>query len=181
MQICYIILGLICVLSGASSYSQTLSVCYQANCLKKTSFSVSPDTRNQIESFFSSITSATEEREAIRHAVRRLYLEAAEYSPISSDRGGNFKDTSVQGRMDCVDHSRNDNTFLIYIQQQGWLNYHQVGKIVWRNPLLINLHYASQIIDVNTGSSWVVDTWFLDFGELATVVPYEQWKSGYSP
>ena len=181
MQFLYIILGLVCVLNSVPSFSQTLSVCYQANCLEKTSFTVSSDTRSQIGIFFSSITSATEEREAIRHAVRRLYLEAAKYSPIASDRGGNFKDTSVKGRMDCVDHSRNDTTFLNFIQQQGWLNYHQVGEIVWRNPLLINLHYASQIIDTNTGDSWVVDTWFLDFGKLATVMPYSQWKSGYSP
>ena len=181
MRILYIILGLVFVLSSVPSFSQTLSVCYQANCLEKTSFTVSSGTRSQVGIFFSSVTSATEEREAIRHAVRRLYLEAAKYSPIASDRGGNFKDSSVKGRMDCVDHSRNDTTFLIYIQQQGWLNYHQIGEIVWRNPLLINLHYASQIIDINAGNSWVVDTWFLDFGELATVVPYEQWKSGYSP
>lgn len=181
MRILYIILSLVCVLSSVPSFSQTLSVCYQANCLEKTSFTVSSDTRNQVGIFFSSVTSATEEREAIRHAVRRLYLEAAKYSPIASDRGGNFKDSSVKGRMDCVDHSRNDTTFLIYIQQQGWLNYHQIGEIVWRNPLLINLHYASQIIDINNGNSWVVDTWFLDFGKLATVIPYEQWKSGYSP
>jgi len=181
MRNLYIILGLVCVLSSVPVFSQTLSVCYQANCLEKTSFTVSSDTRSQIEIFFSSVTSAIEEREAIRHALRRLYLEAAKYSPIASDRGGNFKDVSVKGRMDCVDHSRNDTTFLIYIQQQGWLNYHQVGEIVWRNPLLINLHYASQIIDNNVGTSWVVDTWFLDFGQLATVIPYEQWKSGYSP
>jgi hypothetical protein len=181
MRILYIIIGLVCVLSSVPSFSQTLSVCYQANCLEKTSFTVSSDTRSQVGILFSSITSATEEREAIRHAVRRLYLEAAKYSPIASDRGGNFKDASVKGRMDCVDHSRNDTTFLNYIQQQGWLNYHQIGEIVWRNPLLINLHYASQIIDINAGTSWVVDTWFLDFGKLATVMPYEQWKSGYSP
>ena len=181
MRNLYIILGLVCVLSSVPVFSQTLSVCYQANCFEKTSFTVSSDTRSQVGTFFSSVTSAIEEREAIRHALRRLYLEAAKYSPIASDRGGNFKDASVKGRMDCVDHSRNDTTFLIYIQQQGWLKYHQVGEIVWRNPLLINLHYASQIIDNNVGNSWVVDTWFLDFGQLATVIPYEQWKSGYSP
>lgn len=182
MQIIYIILVFACLLlSSTPSFSQMLSVCYQANCFKKTSFNVLQDTRDQIEVFFSSVTSASEERDAIRHAVRRLYLEAAKNSPIASDRGGNFNDISVHGRMDCVDHSRNDTTFLMYIQQQGWLKYHQVGEIVWRNPLLINLHYASQIFDNNTGDSWVVDTWFLDFGELATVIPYEQWKGGYYP
>jgi hypothetical protein len=181
MRILYIILGLVCAFSSVPSLSQTLSVCYQANCLEKTSFTVSSDAHSQVGIFFSSVTSAIEEREAIRHGVRRLYLEAAKYSPIASDRGGNFKDSSVKGRMDCVDHSKNDTTFLVYIQQQGWLNYHQIGEIVWRNPLFINLHYASHIIDINNMNSWVVDTWFLDFGELATVIPYEQWKSGYSP
>lgn len=172
---------MVCGFNSSLVLGQKLSVCYQANCLEEVNFTVSEDTHNQISTFFLLITSAIEEREAIRHAVRSLYLEAAKYSPIASDRGGNFKDYSVQGRMDCVDHSRNDTTFLNYIQQQGWLNYHKVGEIVWRNPLLINLHYASQIIEINTLHSWVVDTWFLDFGELATVLPYAQWKSGYSP
>lgn len=181
MQVFSIILVLASVLSSTPSFSQTLSVCYHANCFKKVTLKVSSNTHSQVGAFFSSITSATEEREAIRHAVRKLYLEAAKYSPIASDRGGNFNDTSADGRMDCVDHSRNDTTFLTYLQQQGWLSYHRVGEIVWRNPLIINLHYASQVIDINTGNSWVVDTWFLDFGELAIVIPYEQWKSGYSP
>tara|TARA_B110000881_G_scaffold106145_1_gene93144 strand:- start:368 stop:913 length:546 start_codon:yes stop_codon:yes gene_type:complete len=181
MRNLYIILGLVCVFISAPSLGQTLPVCYQANCLEKTSFTVSSDVHSQVGIFFSSVTSAIEEREAIRHGVRRLYLEAAKYSPIASDRGGNFKDSSVKGRMDCVDHSRNDTTFLVYIQQQGWLKYHQIGEIVWRNPLFINLHYASHIIDISSMNSWVVDTWFLDFGELATVIPYEKWKNGYSP
>ena len=168
-------------LNSTLAISQTLPVCYQANCLKEVNFPVSEDAYGQIRKLFLSITSAIEEREAIRHALRRLYLEASKHSPIAADRGGNFKDYSVQGRMDCVDHSRNDTTFLNYIQQQGWLNYHQVGEIVWRNPLFINLHYASRIIEVNTSYSWVVDTWFLDFGKLAIVIPYDQWKNGYSP
>tara|TARA_B100000686_G_scaffold341164_1_gene418121 strand:+ start:75 stop:626 length:552 start_codon:yes stop_codon:yes gene_type:complete len=181
MRILYVILALVCVLNSSLAFSQKLSVCYQANCLEEINFTVSEGTHRKINTFFLLITSAIEEREAIRHAVRSLYLEAAKHSPIASDRGGNFKDYSVKGRMDCVDHSRNSTKFITYIQQQGWLNYHKVGEIVWRNPLLINLHYASQIIEINTLRSWVVDTWFLDFGELATVVPYDKWKDGYSP
>jgi hypothetical protein len=181
MKIFSIILVLAFVLSSAPSFCQTLSVCYHANCFKNKTFEVSSNTRNQVSAFFSSVTSAADEREAIRYAVRELYFEAAKYSPIASDRGGNFSDMGVDGRMDCVDHSRNDTNFLTYFQQQGWLHYHRVGEIVWRNPQIINLHYASQVLNINTGASWIIDTWFLDFGELAVVMPYEQWKSGYSP
>jgi hypothetical protein len=181
MKVFSIILVLASALSSAPSFCQPLSVCYHANCFKKTTFEVSSNTRNQVSAFFSSVTSAADEREAIRYAVHELYFEAAKYSPIASDRGGNFSDTGADGRMDCVDHSRNDTTFLTYLQQQGWLHYHRVGEIVWRNPLIINLHYASQVLEINTGASWIIDTWFLDFGELAIVMPYEQWKSGHSP
>jgi len=30
-------------------------------------------------------------------------------------------------------------------------------------------------------AAWAVDTWFKDFGELAVIVPYEWWRSGYEP
>ncbi len=181
MKVFFTILVLASVLSSTPSFCQTLLVCYHANCFKKKTFEISSNTHNQVATFFSSVTSAADEREAIRYAVRELYLEAAKYSPIASDRGGNFSDITADGRMDCVDHSRNNFTFLTYMQQQGWLQYHRVGEIVWRNPLIINLHYAGQILDINTGTSWVIDTWFHDFGELAVIIPYEQWKNGYYP
>lgn len=181
IKVFFKILVLVFGLSSVLSFSQTLSICYHANCFKKATFEVSSNTHHQISAIFSLVYSAEGEREAIRHAVRELYLEAAKYSPIGSDLGGNFSDITENGRMDCVDHSKNDSTFLTYLQQQGWLRYHRVGEIVWRNPLIINLHYASQVIDTSTEASWVIDTWFLDFGELAVVMPYEQWKRGYSP
>lgn len=181
MKVFFTIFILASVLSSTPSFCQTLSVCYHANCFKKKTFEISSNTRDQVSAFFASVTSAADEREALRYAVRELYLEVAKYSPIASDRGGNFSDITADGRMDCVDHSRNNFTFLTYIQQQDWLQYHRAGEIVWRNPLIINLHYASQILDINTGASWVIDTWFHDFGELAVVIPYEQWKNGYYP
>ena len=48
--------------------------------------------------------------------------------PIWQDKGGNFRDGPAEGRMDCVDHSSNVSTFLTYLQDHGWLQYHTVGK-----------------------------------------------------
>ncbi|MGL6070944.1 hypothetical protein [Craterilacuibacter sp.] len=119
-----------------------------------------------------------EERAAIAQAVQRLYLAAAEHAPIAADRGGNFADGSADGRMDCVDHSQNDTTFLQYLAQQGLLQHHRVAAPVWRAPWIIDLHYASQIIEIASETPWVVDSWFFDFGHEPVVVPYQQWKKG---
>lgn len=171
---------MIFVLASPSVFCQPLSVCYNWSCFRQATFEVSPVAREQIAGYFLSVTSASQEREAIRQAVRQLYLEASRFAPVAADRSGNLYDSFTEGRMDCVDHSKNTLLFLTYFQQQGWLHYHQVAGIVARAPWLINRHYASQIVEMNNDTAWVVDNWFLDFGEPATVMLYEAWKQGDS-
>jgi len=76
MKVFFTILVLASVLSSTPSFCQTLLVCYHANCFKKKTFEISSNTHNQVATFFSSVTSAADERKAIRYAVRELYLEA---------------------------------------------------------------------------------------------------------
>lgn len=169
------------VLASRPVLSQTLPVCYNWGCFRQAAVEISPATRAQIAGFFLPVTSAPEEREALRHAVRQLYLEAARFAPIAADRGGNLNDSFTDGRMDCVDHSRNNLVFLTYLQQQGWLRYHRVAGIASRAPWLINRHYASQITETATDTLWVVDSWFADFGKPAAILLQEEWQQGYSP
>ena len=101
---------------------------------------VDADARARLQALFQHINSAAAERDAVRDAVQQLYLNAGAQSPIYQDKGGNFRVGLAEGRMDCAYHSTNTTTFLNYLAAQGWLQYHSVGKPVYRLPRIIDLH-----------------------------------------
>ena len=132
---------------------------------------------------------AAQEREGISTAIGRLLGWAGQQSPISADRGGNYADDAVYGRMDCIDHSTTTTRLLRLLEKQGWLHFHRVLEPVLRRRLLIFDHFAAQIEEIHDASQavdggsperFVVDSWFFDNGQPAAVMPVAQWRSGVS-
>lgn len=158
-----------------------LNVCHLYRCKASTQIKVEHDTRQQIGALFEQVHDAAAERLAVKQAVLAMYLNAGRQSPIYQDKGGNFRDGSAVGRMDCADHSTNTTLFLNYFAAQGWLKFHRVGQPVYRLPHIIDLHYAALLEDIATGEGWVVDSWFKDFGQAPEVVPLAVWKKGWKP
>ena len=137
---------------------ERMQICYRYGCKADTYVNVDAGTRARLQALFQNINSAAAERDAVRDAVQQLYLNAGAQSPIYQDKGGNFRDGLAEGRMDCADHSTNTTTFLNYLAAQGWLQYHRVGKPVYRLPRIIDLHYAAQLIENGSGEKWAVDS-----------------------
>lgn len=130
---------------------------------------------------FVDVGDATAEREAIRHAVAALAGIAASRSPIANDKGGNVADEGLDGRMDCIDHSRTTTEYLQLLERRHWLRFHRVLMPVVRAPLLVNVHWAARIEDKLTGEQFVVDTWFKPNGFPAAIFTLEAWRKGAEP
>ena len=169
------------LLTVSNVHADALPLCYHYGCKRDSHFEVGADDKQHLARLLSDDATAEAERAAVKAAVRELYLMAGRSTPIWQDKGGNFLDGTADGRMDCVDHSRNVTTFLNYLQEQGWLRFHTVGKPVWRAPRFLDLHYTAVLHDSGNGEDWAVDSWFKDFGVPPEVVPLAIWKEGYSP
>lgn len=163
------------------AFADSLPICYQYGCKIEKRIDIPNVVLIEVEKHFLEVNNAEKERHAVALAVQTLSLFAAKLTPIGVDKGGNFHDGTAIGRMDCIDHSSNTTTFLTYLAQHQLLRFHQVGKKVFRAPWILNSHYAAQLVEIDSDASWAVDTWFKDFGELAVIVPYELWRSGYEP
>ncbi len=130
---------------------------------------------------------AEQERAAIGLAVGRLLGWAGQQSPISADKGGNYADLGVYGKMDCIDHSMTTTRLLKMLEAQGMLHYHRVLERVLRRPFLVMDHYSALIEEVSAVESdgedrrYVVDSWFFDNGQPAVIMPLGRWMSGESP
>jgi hypothetical protein len=168
-------------MASGVAHAEPLQLCYDYGCAKQLEMEISGEARDWLAGLFDDLHDATIERSQIQHAVQALYLLAAQDSPLWHDKGADRFDNDADGRMDCIDHSHNDSAFLHYLAAQGWLHFHRVDAIVRRTRYLVAQHFASHIIEQDTGQEWVVDSWFNSFGEPPVVVPLALWKEGFSP
>lgn len=126
--------------------------------------------------------SAQGEREGLALVIGGMYRIAGEQTPIHNDRGGNLADEAVYGRMDCIDHSRTTGRMLQLLAERGALRWHRPASVQGRSWLgIIESHYSAAIEENGTGSLYVVDSWFVDNGKPAVILPLEDWKKGAGP
>jgi len=179
---------LLCALSAGAA--ERISVCFNYGCLAQAEVVFSDDQLRELGLLLGEAQDAAQERAAIGVAVGRLLGWAGEQSPISADRGGNYADDAVYGRMDCIDHSTTTTRLLRMMERQGMLRYHRVLEPVLRHRVLIFDHFAAQIEEIDDSSlaaedappgRYVVDSWFFDNGQPAAVMPLANWQAGESP
>ena len=126
-------------------------------------------------------------------AVGRLLGWAGQQSPISADRGGNYADDAVHGRMDCIDHATTTTRLLRLLERRGLLRFHRVLEPARRLRFWVFPHYAAQIEEARggdakrgegeeeTSSRFAVDSWFFDNGHPAAVMRLEAWQKRKDP
>lgn len=158
-----------------------VTICYNYGCNVKNQ--VVFDIRNleRIGELFTDIEAPEIERGSIQLAMGLMARIAGEQTPTRNDRGGNFADDGVEGRMDCIDHSHNATTYLHLIQHHGWLKYHTVLTPIKRAPYLLDEHWAARIEEIASGEQYIVDSWFFDNGEPAAIIPLQEWMRGAEP
>ncbi len=157
-------------------------VCYNHGCSIIKNIHVSESTWNTVESLFMNNETAFEERLAVRKAIALFEQEAALHTPVGNDRAKNTIE-DLLGQQDCLDESTNTTHFMTLLSNNGLLKWHRVGSRVYRAHFFLDQHYAAQLVQVQTGERYVVDSWHLANGEPAYVQPFNEWarKRSFSP
>jgi len=174
-----------CALVGGAA--EQITICFNYGCLNQAEVEFSDGQLDEVAELLGGARTAAEEREAIGEAVGRLLGWAGQQSPIAADRGGNYDDDGVYGRMDCIDHSTTTTRLLRLMEQSGWLRFHKVLRPALRSRFIVFHHFAAQIKDIVTvgvkgaARRYVVDSWFFDNGQPAVVMPLAAWLVGEGP
>lgn len=168
--------------------AEVLRVCYNYGCVAEAEVHYSDQQLLQVSTLLGGARNAAEEREKLSHAIGWLLGWAGEQTPIAADRGGNYADDGVSGRMDCIDHSTTTTRLLRLLESRGWLHYHRVVEPARRVLYLFELHYSAQIEEVPALAAapdgvagpvrYVVDSWFRDNGRPAVVMELPAWLDG---
>jgi hypothetical protein len=135
-------------------------------------------------------TADTPERERLLLSLvtGRLYAWAGQQTPIHADRGGNFDDEGVHGAMDCIDHATTTTEFLRLLERRGALRFHRVVDPARRGWIF--QHHSAQIEEIGPElmraetehiRRFAVDSWYVDNGRPAPIIPIELWHEGSDP
>lgn len=176
---------LLLCLSSAVLADETVRICHGYGCEHQVSVRYTEGQLGQVRRMMFAATDSAGERGVLAVAVGRLYEWGGEQSDIRNDRGGNFDDDDVPGKMDCIDHSTSTTRLLQLLARRGYLRWHRVLEPQSRNFAgLVPVHWSAVIEEKKQEDEqrrFVVDSWFVDNGKPAVVLPLEEWKKGAGP
>jgi hypothetical protein len=158
-----------------------VTICYNYGCQAKAQVAFDEPQLEALRALLASANDPAAERAAISLAIGRMYGIAGEQTPVWRDKGGNYADGGENGRMDCIDHSTNTDTFLRLLQAHGWLRFHEVLEPLVRTRFIVAVHRAARIRDRGTREAYAVDSWYFDNGHPAAVLTLEDWLAGKRP
>ena len=182
-------LALLAVFAAANA-EEVVVICYNYGCSAKADVRLSEAQLDEVHGILHATADAATERAAIAVAVGQMYRYAGLQTPIWRDKAGDSNDEDADGRMDCIDHSTNTDSWLRLFARHGWLQFHSVLPPVGRG--IIFTHHAARIGEMGetgetgeTGKTgkrqarqFVVDSWFYDHGHPAVVFDLGAWLSG---
>lgn len=172
---------LLTMLATATCADEPVLVCFNYGCHVRQPVLLADYRLGLLRDLLDGATTAAQERDRLAQAVAQMYRWSAEQTPIGADRGGNLADEGRPGSMDCIDHSRTTDGFLRLLERQGWLRFHRVAPIVVRHRWIFGQHFTAVIDETAGGTSFAVDSWFVNNGELPVIMPLEEWRDGGGP
>jgi hypothetical protein len=174
---------------GAVSAEEVVPVCYGYGCIAQAKIIYSEEQLREIGRQLSVAVDAENERKLLAVAIGELYGWAGQQSDIKNDRGGNYADGHVPGKMDCIDHSQSTTRLLKLLEARGYLRWHRVLPPEVRSRMFLTVHWSAVIEEKRKDGEksdgeapcFVVDSWFVDNGQPAVILPLAEWKKGAGP
>jgi hypothetical protein len=182
MRVCLV--ALLLLMSSAVTAGERISICHGYGCLVQDEILFDEDRLGEISRPLNATVDAAEERKILSEVIGRLYAWAGEQSAVKNDRGGNYADDGVPGRMDCIDHSTSTTRLLQLLERRGSLRWHRVLEVDVRYWAFFFPAHYSAVIEEKTESEagrFVVDSWFVNNGQPAVILPLADWKRGAGP
>jgi len=175
---------LLACLSGGLFADETVRICHGYGCEYQAPVRFTEGQLGQVRRMMFAATDAATERGVLAVAIGRLYGWGGEQSDIHNDRGGNFADDELPGKMDCIDHSNSTTRLLQLLTRRCYLRWHRVLAPEARNFAgILPVHWSAVIEEKQDGEPrlFAVDSWFVDNGQPAVILPLDEWKKGAGP
>ncbi|MEZ5647490.1 MAG: hypothetical protein R3E60_00655 [Alphaproteobacteria bacterium] len=159
------------------------TVCFNYGCSSTQEIKLSDAEWAEVTSFVQTPAStAKAEREHLAAAVAKLEKIVEGYTK-TQDIGGTLKNVSKSGQLDCIDEATNTTTYLVVLEQQGFMHFHKTQATAWRGAIIVSSwpHTTAVVREMATNADYVIDSWFRDSGVMPDIVALTDWKAGWKP
>ncbi len=137
---------------AASHASVEVPICYNYGCVTETAVRYAEADLVSLQRQLGAATSAAEERAILAEVLGWMYREAGKQSPIHADRGGNYADEGVYGRMDCIDHANSTTRLLGILEKRGALRFHKLMPQARRTTVILFQHFGAVLEEMTPPS-----------------------------
>lgn len=167
----------------APSAKNRVNVCRAYGCREQTRFTFKPADLAEIRDIMKKTRKAdtpAEERRAVAYAVGWIERRVGEQIGTGNDRAGmDFGASGDPTQQDCVDESTNTTSYLLVLEQNGFLKHHAVGTPFAKDDLSRGVagwtHWTAVLKENAGGQKYAVDSWIYANGENPAIVETEKW------
>ncbi|CDO60407.1 hypothetical protein BN1012_Phect2194 [Candidatus Phaeomarinobacter ectocarpi] len=166
---------------GGQPSPEHFVICSGHGCYERHDVHLSEGQWEGVRSVFAQApANAEEERKLIGLAVSKLEKLAGAQTGTDADLGGTYSNFWLANQLDCADETVNTTTYLKLLMADGLIAKHRLGGRLHKGDIIDYLpHMAPTIIDQETGTQWVVDSWYLDHGEPPEITTAALWHTDY--
>ncbi len=167
------LLCLLLSLASAAQADDSVPFCYNYGCGVEAEVRFDARQMAQVREQLQGAADAADERRRLAVVLGSLYGWAGEQLPIRADKGGDYADDGVEGRMDCIDHATTTTRLLRLLEAHGWLRHHRVIEQARRSFLILQ-HFSAvieqRVAPVAQGEAEPVGDWCVGcYGEGGSV------------
>lgn len=166
-------------------YVHDFEVCTGGGCVELKQVNMTHDDWQTVVHVFTQageVNDAEEERALIAQAIGAMESVVGRLTDTATDLAGTFGNADYPGQMDCNDEAINSTTYMRLMRNYGLIKFHEIEDMRTRNFFFNGWPHSTAVIrETASGARFAVDSWFYDNGFPATIVPFNEWKSGYIP
>ena len=157
----------------------TFAVCHGFNCYYRTQGHITDKQWKNIEKLFKPAPkTAEEERVRIGKAIGLMETYAGLSSGLNKDRpeAETFEEDRIT-QMDCIDETVNTDLYLSFLHKEKLLTFHKQHEPVHRGYFIDGAwpHNSAAVKEIETGTVWVVDSYYGGHGKPAYVISLPEW------
>lgn len=153
-----------------------VTVCWDYGCDERRRVTLPASDWQAIRALFQPApASAATERKRIAAAIAYFEQATGRLIGTAADLGGNRAGSGQPYQMDCIDESRNTDGYLRVLDARGLMHWHEVAERRKRAPWLLDQHWTAVVREHASGTSWAIDSWFLDNGKRPYIQPLDAW------
>lgn len=167
----------------ANAQPAQFPVCYGFGCKESKIVRLTDQEWGEVRAIFDPRPADAEaERARVAKAVALLESIVGPQANTSGDRGRNATPSGESHQLDCIDETVNTTTFLLMMQEAGFITWHRLRYPEHRGFAdLLWPHNTAVLVEEATERSFAVDSWFFDNGQPPEIVRLDVWKGGYEP